>query len=502
MKFKKFIPILGIILSLSTCFNIDTLKDTQTIIGEDIHSSGLNGSSYGIKIPGTEDGIFKLCNNNLYFYNTTNNGSIYRVNLNNRPFIPLLVRGGLGVVYDIDASYGPNGDMIFLATSEYNNAIMKFNTSILAYLKVVSSTWIPQKLSVEFDYRFESMFIAWRTASNVFSWNNVFEIIKNVKTDFFGVIDVQCDGYDILCYNSEEILIYNTYSTIPPSELKRIVDTGITSVFWDTSREYIVYAQDDDYDNYADGKIIQYDRLTDEISYIQENIDYPVDVWCTSNYIYWIERGYWSGHSMIYRYSYYYTPPNTHYYSKVSEANGNMWSEKIEFQNDYPYDHYLGVYWGYNLLYVINGYDITPPDKIEWMSTQKIKEHDSWSITWWNSYDLNGIEDYELIVSKTDNFSNYDTYWISESEEYSYTSLEFSDMEYGDYYYKVRVRDTMGVDPNEESNIGEWSDILHISYPAPEDVGTPRDKIAGYPLLFIILSGFISVFILFRKFKK
>jgi len=491
-----------VVFLLSLNFQREILKKELININGDIYSGGLNGSSYGIKIPGTEDGIFKLCNNNLYFYNSTNNGSIYRVNLNNQPFVPMIMRGNLGVVYDIDVSFGPQGDMIFLATSEYNNAIMRFNTSILAYQKVVSSEWIPQKLSVNFDYRFESMFIAWRTASNVFSWNSVFKIIKNVKTDFLGVIDVQCDGYYVLCYNSEEIIIYHTYSTDPPSEVKRIVDTGITSVFWDTSRDYVVYAQDDDYDNYADGKIVQYDYFTDERIYIQQNIDYPVDVWCTSNYIYWIERGYWSGHSMIYRYSYYYSTPDTHYYSKVSEANGNMWSEKIEFQNDYPYDHYLGVYWGYNLLYVINGYDITPPDKIEWMSTQKIKEHDSWPITWWNSYDLNGIEDYELIVSKTEDFSSYDTYWVSESEEYSYTSLEFSDMEYGDYYFKIRTRDTMGIDPNEESNVGEWSDILHISYPSPEDEGTPSNKIAGYPLLFLIWGVFISFLILSRKIKK
>lgn len=442
----------------------------------------------GIPILGTTENIFSICQNNLYFYNTSLNGSLYKVNLNQ--FIPILVRGNLGIVYDIDTSYAPGGDMVFFATNEYNNAIMKMNTSLLNYEKILTSTWTPQKISVDFDYRFESMFIAWRTASNVFSWNNVFEIIKNVKTDFFGVIDIQCDGYDILCYNSEEILIYNTYSTYPPSELKRIVDTGITSVFWDTGRDYIIYAQDDDYDNYADGKIIQYDYFTDEIIYIQSDIDYPVSVWCTANYIYWLQRGYWSSNSMIYRYSYYYSSQTEeHYYSKVSTTSGVTSPDRIEFQPEHP-DNFLGVYWGYNQLYVINGSDITSPDTIEWMGGARIinKTVNEWTITWWNSHDLNGIEIYELIVSESESFSNYDTYWVSESEEYSYTSFEFSNMSYGDYYYKVRAKDNMGIDPKEESNVGEWSDILKVSYPSPEIPEPSKRGINIIPILIGIIS--------------
>jgi len=503
MKNKKIglLILFGIfLLSFLTFFIHGISYDENAVDTRLLKASDYYDESPGIPILGTTENIFSLCKDNLYFYNTTNNGSIYRVNLNNQLFTPLLVRGGLGVVNDIDASYGPNGDMIFLATAEYNNAIMKFNTSILAYQKVISSTGIPQKLSVNFDYRFVNMFIAWRTTSNVFAWNNVFNIIRNIGPNFFGVIGVQCDGYDVLYYNSEEILIYNTYSTIPATEHKRIVDTGITSVFWDTSREYIIYAQDNDYDNNADGKIVQYNYFTDEIIYIQSDIDYPVSVWANSDYVYWLERGYWSSRSMIYRYSYYYNSPDTHYYSKVSRAHGVSSADRIEFQDDAnPFLTTLGLYWGYNQLYVINGSDITPPDTIEWMNTQEIKEHNTWSVTWWNSYDLNGIEDYELIVSKTDNFSNFDTYWISESEEYSSTSLEFSDMEYGDYYYKVRTRDTMGLDPMEESNIGEWSDILHISYPAPRPVSTDNITIPSFNIMIIC---FMIIFIIGYKFKK
>lgn len=500
MKKKKIelLVLFGIfILSFLTFFMHGISFDDDGIDTRLLKTNDYYDEIPGIPIVGTTDNIFTLCKDNLYFYNSDNNGSIYRVNLNNQPFTPLLVRGGLGVVYDIDASYGPNGDMVFLATAEYNNAIMKFNTSILAYQKVISSTWIPQKLSVNFDYRFENMFIAWRTASNVFAWNSVYKILRNIGPDFFGVIDVQCDGYDVLYYNSEEILIYSTSSTIPATELKRIVDTGITSVFWDTSREYIIYAQDDDYDNNADGRIVQYNYFTDEIIYIQSDIDYPVSVWATSDYVYWLERGYWSSRSIIYRYSYYYDSPNIHYYSKVSRAHGVSFADRIEFQDEFT--HHLGVYWGYNQLYVINRSDITPPDTIEWMNTQEIKIHDTWSVTWWNSYDLNGIEDYELIVSKADNFSISDTYWISESEEYSYTSLEFSNMGYGDYYYKVRTRDTMGLDPTEESNIGEWSDILHISYPAPIPVPTDNITIPSFNIMIIFL---MILFVTRYKFKK
>ncbi len=500
MEFKKIIPILGIILSLSIGFNIDTLKETQTIIREDVYSSGLVGISYGVNIPGTEDGIFSLCIDNLYFYNTTNNGSIYRVNLNSQPFTPSLIRGNLGDVYDIDASYGPNGDMVFLATAEYNNAIMKFNTSILAYQKVVSSTWIPRELSVDFDYRFGRIDLSWVTVSNVFYWNTVDQIIKNIGSDFYSVLDVQFSDIYVLYYNSTEIRLYNRLSD---SIELNIYDTGITSAFLDSSREYIIYAQDDDYENVADGKIVQYDYANTLVDYIYLNLDYPVDVWCTSNYIYWVERGYWSGNSLIYRYSYYYDSPNTHYYSKVSKIGVNQWIDRIEFQDmQFGYDKF-GVYWvDYNGLFVINGADRTSPEKVEWMGTNENYTSNHWDVSWWNSEDLNGIEDYELIVSETEDFSIYDTNWVSESEIYSYTSLEFSDMEYGDYYYKIRARDTMGIDPNEESNVGEWSDILYISYPAPVDVGTPNNIIAGYPLLFLIGGFFISFLTLYRKIKK
>lgn len=474
-KGNGLLVLIGIFM-LSFPISVIHKSDYNNINTRLLKTNDYYDESPGIPILGTTENIFSICqwngdmeHHNLYFYNISLGGSLYKVDLDNPQFVPILVRGYLGDVYDIDTSYAPDGDMVFFATSEYNNAIMKMNVTTLVYEKILSSPLLPLKLSVDFDYRFKNIFIIWRTKYNVYAWNSVFEIIKNIETDFYSYFDertVQCEGYDVLCYNSEEIILYDTYSTYPPTKLKRIVDTGITSVFWDTSRDYIIYAQDDDYTNYADGKIIQYDYFTDEMKCIQSNIDYPVSIWCTSNYIYWLEQGYWSTRSMIYRYSYY--GYDTHYYSKVSRAHGVMWADRIEFQNEYSYSlNRLGVYWGYEQLYIVNGSDITPPDTIEWMNTQKIKEYDYWSISWWNSYDLNGIEDYELIVSETDDFSNYDTYWVSEGE-YSSTSLEFSDMEYGDYYYKVRTRDTMGLDPMEESNIGKWSNILKISYPNPE----------------------------------
>ncbi|MBA7530306.1 hypothetical protein ES705_22509 [subsurface metagenome] len=505
MRNKKTILLIliGIVtLSFSILFisGNDYIKDTDVGI---LKTNDYYDESYGIPITGATDNIFSMCewsgdmeHTFLYFYNTSLDGSLYKVDLNNIAS-PILVRGYLGVVYDIDTSYAPGGDMIFFATSGYDNAIMKMNATTLVYEKILSSTSIPLKLSVEYDYRWNSMFIAWRTASNVFAWNAVTKITYNLETGFYGVIDVQCEGYEILCYNSEEILIHNTQFT--PTLRKSINDVGIKSVFWDTYRDYIVYAQDDDYSTTKDGKIIQVDYSDLSVITIQTEIDYPVSVWCTGNYIYWLERGYWSGHSMIYRYSYYYnSPPETHYYSKVSSATGNMWADRIEF-SDSGYSHIkLGVYWGYDQLYVVNSSDITPPDTIEWMPKtgyDKTVSYDSWSITWWNSWDLNGIEDYELIVSETEDFSNYDTYWVSESE-YSYTSLEFSDMGYGDYYYKVRTRDTMGIDPMEESNIGEWSAILKVSYPDPTNPIDPVDPngIPSFnPLIIIGIIGSISV---------
>ena len=459
------------------------------------YTSDYYDESPGVKIPGAIDDIFVICRDTLYFYNSTNNGTLYKVYLNQQPFTPLVVRGHLGDVRDIDASYGPNGDLIFLATAEYNNGIMKLNTSTLVYQKIISSQFIPQKLSVSYDYRFSSMFITWRTASNVFYWDTVDYTIYNIGPNFYSVIDVQYSEIYVMYYNSTEIRLY---STLSDSITHYIWDDGITSAFLDTSRGYIIYAQDDDYDTTPDGRIIQFDYIHSIFTNIELNVDYPVSVWCTPNYVFWIERGYWSGRSMIHRYSYYYDSPDIHYYSKVSRAHGVSWADRIEFQSEqYSNQHVLGVYWGYQQLYIINGSDITPPDKIEWDTNNNTFTYDHWSITWRNSYDLNDIDEYELQVSNTINFSIYNTCMILESE-LSYTSHSFTDMDYGVYYYRIRASDMM-----EQPNLSEWSEILQISYspPAP-DTGNPF-AIPGYQFLVLFLSSFAMIgLIIVKKFKK
>ena len=476
----------------------DPIYTTDEILPK---TSDYDDESPGSKIPGAIDDIFVLCLDTLYFYNSTNNGTLYKVYLNQQPFVPLVVRGHLGDVRDIDASYGPNGDLIFLATTEYNNGIMKLNTSILVYQKIVSSQWIPQKLSVEYWSMsgFERIDLTWRTTSNVFYWNSNDEIIKNIGPDFNGVIDVQYSDIYVLYYNSTEIRLYNRLSD---SIAQYIWDDGITCAFLDTSRDYIIYAQDDDYETTPDGRIVQFDYIHSNVTNIKLNVDYPVSVWCTPNYIYWLERGYWSSHSMIYRYSYYYDSPDIHYYSKVSRAHGVSWADRIEFQSEQgSTQHVLGVYWGYQQLYVVAGSDINPPDKIEWMTSNNTVTDNSWSITWWNSYDLNDINEYELRVSNTVDFSIYDTYMISESE-LSYTSYSFSDIDYGVYYYKIRVSDTM-----EQPNLSEWNDILQISYPSPDN-GDPLDngdpfEIPGYQFLVLFLSSFAAIgAIIVKKLKS
>jgi len=475
---------------------IPVRSDPIYTIKEDFpKTSDYYDESPGCKIPGAIDDIFVICLDTLYFYNSTNNGTLYKVYLNQQPFTPLIVRGYLGDVRDIDASYGPNGDLIFLATAEYNNGIMKLNTSTLVYQKILSSQWVPQKLSVSFDYRFNSMIITWRTASNVFYWDTGDFTIYNIGPDFYGVIDVQYSRDYVLYYNSTEIRLYNTLSD---SITFYIWDDGITSAFLDTLRDYIIYAQDDDYGTTPDGRIVQFDYIHSSFTNIKLNVDYPVSVWCTPNYVFWLERGYWSDHSMIYRYSYYYNAPDIHYYSKVSRAHGVYWADRIEFQREqYSNQHIFGVYWGYQQLYVINGSDITPPDNIDWVTNNNTITYDHWSITWWNSYDLNEIEEYELHVSNMANFSIYDTYLISESESSS-TSYDFANMDYGVYYYRIRASDTM-----EQPNLSEWSDILQISYNDPGNGDPGIFGIPGYQFLILFLSSFAVIgLIIFKKFKK
>ncbi|MBA7530307.1 hypothetical protein ES705_22510 [subsurface metagenome] len=144
---------------------------------------------------------------------------------------------------------------------------------------------------------------------------------------------------------------------------------------------------------------------------------------------------------------------------------------------------------------------MTSPDTIKWMggsNCNKTVNDNIWSISWWNSWDLNGIKEYELIVSKTDEFSEYDTYWISESEEYG-MSLDFSDMEHGNYYYKIRAIDNTSFNYFDDPNIGEWSAILKVSYPDSE---SEQEIIPGYSILLISLTIGITIISLIIKLRR
>ena len=487
----ELLVLIGIItLSFSILFipRNDYIKDTDVGI---LKTNDYYEESPGIPIVGTTKNIFSICqgyeHSYLYFYNTSLDGSLYRIDLDNQIFTPTLIRGNLGIVYDIDTSYAPNGDMVFFATSEYDNAIMKMNVSLLVYEKILSSTGIPLKLSVNYDYRFGLHKVAWITTNDIFCWTGYNQIIDNIETDFFNAIDIQCDdSNDILYYNDEEIVLYDTWEFADPHEIVRISSTGITSAFNKFHSDIIVYSQT--------GEIILFDYSDSTETIIQAKEYLPVSVWCTGNYIYWLEQGYWSEQSIIYQYA--ISGDNLCF--KVSRAHGIYWADRIEFENDFNQNQ-LGVYWGYDQLYVINSSDITPPDTIEWMPRSDYNEtvnDNSWSISWWNSWDLNGIKEYELIVSKTEDFSEYDTYWISESEEYG-MSLDFSDMEHGNYYYKIRAIDNTSFNYFDDPNIGEWSAILKVSYPDPANPNIPSFNI----LIIIGVIGSISVIsgIIIRK---
>ena len=488
----KIILLIGIItLSFLILFILGNnyIKDTDVGI---IKTNDYYEESSGIPIVGTTENIFSICQTSgyLYFYNTSLGGSLYRIDLDNQIFIPILIRGNLGTVYDIDTSYAPNGDMVFFATSEYDNAIMKMNVTTLVYEKILSSTGIPQKLSVNYDYRFGLHKVAWITTNDIFCWTGYSQIIDNIETGFFNAIDIQCDGSnDILYYNDEEIVLYDTWEFADPHEIVRISNTGITSAFNKFHSDIIVYSRS--------GEIILFDYSDSTEIIIQAKEYLPVSVWCTANYVYWLEQGYWSEQSMIYQYAIY----GDNLCFKVSRAHGVPRADRIEFQfEESSNQHVLGVYWGYDQLYVINSSDITPPDTIEWMPRSDYNEtvnDNSWSISWWNSWDLNGIKEYELIVSKTEDFSEYDTYWISESEEYG-ISLDFSDMEHGDYYYKIRATDNTSFNYFDDPNIGEWSATLKVSYPNPVD---PVRIPSFNPLITIGIIGSISTIsaIIIRK---
>lgn len=493
MKNKKIKLILLVLTGMFICsFLFPFIQNNKNDTINFPKTNEYYDESPGIPIVGTTKNIFSICQASgyLYFYNTSLNGSLYRIDLDNQIFTPVLIRGNLGFVRDIDTSYAPDGDIIFFATDEYDNAIMKMNVTTLVYEKILSSTGIPLKLSVRYHATFGLLKMAWVTSNKVFYWNAVDKLIKTIETDFSGVIDIQCskDGNDILYYNDEEIVIYDSIFG-SPHEIVRISNTGITSAFKKLYDDIIVYSRT--------GEIILFDYSDSTEIIIQAKKDSPVSVWCTANYVYWLEQGYWSESAMIYQYATF----GDNLCFKVSRAHGVPRAERIEFQFEASSNQrVLGVYWGYNQLYVINSTDITPPDTIEWMPRSDYNEtvnDNSWSITWWNSWDLNGIKDYELIVSKTEDFSEYDTYWISESEEYSFTSIEFSDMEYGDYYYKIRTTDNARFSYFDDPNIGEWSVILKVSYPNPKS----EQEIPGYSILLISLTIGIIILIILKRGK-
>lgn len=83
---------------------------------------------------------------------------------------------------------------------------------------------------------------------------------------------------------------------------------------------------------------------------------------------------------------------------------------------------------------------------------------------------------------------------ISESES-SYTSYDFSDMVYGVKFYKIRASDTM-----EQPNLCEWSDILQISYPSPDNGGPSNNGvIPGYQFIILFLSSFTVIGVIIVK---
>ncbi|MFX1273630.1 MAG: hypothetical protein ACFFBP_13600 [Promethearchaeota archaeon] len=468
-------------LLLNSEFNVN-IDEGKREVELSLRNSSYNDESPGYYVDEIPDGIFDIYDHYLYYYSdVSNNGSIYVIDLDYLDFIPFLVQENLGNVIDIDVE----SNAIYLATSEYNNGIMRLDLGTLSYRKLVSSPYTPLKISS--DHFFGDIDIIWITTSNgitpddIYHWSDS-EGSLNIVAQDINPIGIQMVNKRAIYYNSNLINLYNTGSK---SIELTINSVGILSAFFDEPRDSIVYSQDDDYDETPDGQIRKYDLSSSSTIIIKNDCNYPIDVCCTSNYIYWIERGYWSSHTMIYRYSYYYTPPDTHYISRVSRAHGNLHSDKIRFEPIQYMEENYGAYWGSNYnLYIINGSDTNPPEKIDWSTSDKTVYVDNWEIRWAPSYDLNGIQYYELWESTSSDFSSYTVYWISSTE------IELSNKPLGNYYYRIRANDSMDY---EESNIGEWSDILTISYQQRTYSEPEGTTIPGYPLIVLISGIFVMV---------
>ncbi len=498
MKNKKYV-IMGILIGmiLMTMGNqVTGIVELSTEIEDEIKITKLKTSDYyeessGIYIGKTNEyDIVIISGNELYYINDTNNGTLYKVNLDDPTFTSNLVRGNLGDIRDMCKS---EEDM-YLATYEYNSAIMKLDLDTLMYSKIDSSpSGVPLKISAYLGLT-HRLDLLWTTYNDVYHCTNSTGLwVTSLVLDGIYPEGVDIDyTTDAIGYNSTNIW---TINMISKTYNLRVTSTDINSVCINGDEIYYVRGQ---YNDLKNGQIRKYDISESTTTMIKNDCDYPTDVEYASGYVYWIDKSYWSTDAMIYKCYY-----NGDYLTKISRAYGNSFSGKIEFMSNQEYGVYYDT-WSFieSNIYVVNGSDITPPETIEWNSFNETIDFNSWHIIdWEKSYDLNGIQDYELLVSNVEDFSIYNTYWIPDDGElsHSYQRYDFSNMGYGDYYYKIRTRDNN----LPTSNIGVWSDILKISYPEPEESKeTEEPSIPGYPLILLYAIGIISVIYIIRNQQK
>lgn len=267
--------------------------------------------------------------------------------------------------------------------------------------------------------------------------------------------NIQIGESKILLFNRTHIFLYEDYGT--SFDQTFYGGNNILKAFLDEQREYVVYAVDVR-DGNRDGKIYRLDYNTGISTLIKDGCDIPVDIYCTTNFIFWLESGWMDSGAKISRNSYYYDDEHPlGFYSKVSKIESS--SVRLMAYEDSMDTKRKGkcVYFDrFDGLFIINNKDDESPywEYDDWITPDYNTTDDDWTIRWNVPIDLNIIPGYEIRVYMTPDLFGFNQYFTEDTE------LTFSDMDYGSYYFKIIVNDSEHYLEMNEAESG----ILNINY--------------------------------------
>lgn len=494
LKLKK-IKKSGILLIFLFLLGVLSIPNINTEEKQFI-TSPINAGIDDIGINFDEVDCYTIFEEYLYFVNS--NGFLYEVNLQfiNEPLVVLLY-SGLEDVRDIAAFIDESGYREFYFTTI--NSITHLTMSPLNYETIYLTLATPRYISVYYAYyvvgdsvvvRMYGVWIDWSDRVYYFMEGDLVptEITPdNFDTDYtsYHPKTIQVGDSHILLFNSTNFFLYEVRFYTSPV-IQKYAISGLRKAYLDESRGSIIYAIDPSNDDgIYDGQIFRYNYDTGITTLIKDGCKYPVDIYTTPNFIYWLEQGYWSDQGAIYRNSYFLTNDYPNGFFSVVSKTEQFPYRFIVYNDDWSTGAGKSVYWSAHYgVFITTSFDQDAPywENQDWISSSGNTFDDDWVIYWKAPVDLNEITGYQLLVSNDPSFNEFQSYYTDETE---YTFLNNN---YGSYYYKLVVNDS-----NFQRLANEVeSNILNINYLEPDDPeplpSTPT--IPGYSfIIFVILLG-------------